>query len=145
MRTSECTPSDRLIVGVDFTNDHLTHPMSVVRGATMTTDEKRSVLASWASDERAVPDHPSLRRLDNGCLVEIDDILAALKRLDQMADRANPDEQGKLSFRRQHRRTLSRLRRRNGDNGDDDDPPTPTPAYVRPRPPVLEGGAAVAV
>jgi|TARA_R110002073_G_scaffold110651_6_gene247000 hypothetical protein len=119
--------------------------MAVVRDATMTTDEKRSALASWASDERAVPGHPSLRRLDNGCLLEIDDILAALKCLDQMADRPNPDDLDKRSYRRQHWRTLSRLRRRHRDNGDDDDPPTPTPASVRPRPPVLEGGAAVAV
>jgi len=144
MRKSEFTPSDRLVVGFEGKSDHLTHPMAVVRNSTMTTDEKRSMLASWASDERAVPDNPSLRRLDNGCLVEIDDVLAALKRLDQMADRPNPDELGKRSYRRQHWRTFSRLRRRDRDNGDDDSP-TPTPATVRPRPPVLEGGAAVAV
>jgi|TARA_R110000851_G_scaffold253546_1_gene405982 hypothetical protein len=144
MRTSKFTPSDRSIVGSEDTSDHLKQPMAVVRDATMTTDEKRSVLASWASDERAVPDHPSLRRLDNGCLVEIDDVLAALKQLDQMADRPNSGELGKRSYRRQHWRTLGRLRRRDRDNGDDD-PPTPTPATVRPRPPVLEGGAAVAL
>ncbi len=144
MRTSEFTPSDRSILGFEGTNDHLTHPKAVVRDATMTTDEKRSVLASWASDERAVPDHPSLRRLDNGCLVGIDDVLAALKRLDQMADRPNPDELGKRSYLRRHWRTLSRLRRRHRDNGDDD-PPSPTPATVPPRPPVLEGGAAMAL
>lgn len=144
MRTSEFTPTDRAVVDIGCTNNRLTHPMAIVSDATMTTDQKRSVLASWASDARAVPDHPSQRRLDNGCLVGIDDILAALKGLDQMADGPNPDELGKRSYLRRHWRTLSRLRRRHRDNGDDD-PPTPTPATVPPRPPVLEGGAAVEV
>ena len=125
-------------------SEQLTHPMAVVRDATMTTDEKRSVLASWASDDRAVPDNPSLRRLDNGCLVEIDDVLAALKRLDQLTNRSNPYEWNKRSYRRKHWPTFGRLGRRDRDN-DDDDPPTPAPAAVPPRPPVLEGGVAVAV
>ncbi len=144
MRTSEFTPSDHSVADFDGMNDYLTQPMSVVRCATMTTDEKRSMLASWASDERAVLDHPSLRWLDNGCLIEIDEIFAALKQLDQIADHLNPNDLGMRSCRRQHRRTFKRLRKRDRENGDDD-PPTPTPATVRPRPPVLDGCAAVAV
>ena len=64
----------------------LAEPMAVVRDPTMTSGEKRAVLASWASDQRAVPNDPTLRRLDNGCGVEIDDVLDALKQLDRMTE-----------------------------------------------------------
>lgn len=144
MRNSDYTPICRSTFDFEGAGEHLTHPMAVVRDETMTTDEKRSVLASWASDERAVPNYPSLRRLDNGCLVEIDDVLAALKRLDQLTNRSNPCERNNRTDRRKLRPTIGRFGRRDRDN-DDDDPPTPTPAAVRPRPPVLEGGVAEAV
>lgn len=144
MRTSDLTRLDLSTNGFEGMKGRLTHPMAVVRDATMTTDEKRSMLASWASDQRAVRDAPSLRRLDNGCLIEIDDILAALQRLDEPAGRPNPAATSKRPYRRERWPGVGRLRRR--DRGDDDDgPPTPTPAAIRPRPPVLEGGAAVAV
>jgi hypothetical protein len=77
-------------------------------------------------------------------LVEIDDVFAALKRLDQLTNHSNPTDWSKRSSRLKNWRTLGRLGRRDRDN-DDDDPPTPTPAAVRPRPPVLGGGVAVAV
>ena len=140
MSTTEFPPSDRATVAVEDTGTPLKHPMAVVRDATMTTDEKRSLLASWASDERGVTDRPSLRRLDNGCLVKIDDIFRALKCLDRSDALPNASVLGERLRRRQHVRTFGRLRRRDSD----DDPPTPTPATVRPRPPVLEGAAAVA-
>jgi hypothetical protein len=60
----------------------LTHPDDVVEDDSLTSAEKRETLASWASDTRAVPDKPALRRLDNGAIVHIDDIMAALRTLD---------------------------------------------------------------
>ncbi|MBC7736023.1 MAG: hypothetical protein H7245_02090 [Candidatus Saccharibacteria bacterium] len=136
MNTLDKTPSS--VAGVD-----LIDPLAVVREPTMTTDEKRALLASWASDRRAIPDNPALRQLDDGRHVAIDDVLEALRRLDQMPDdptlirrRAQFDLCGKW---------LPRGRPGRWDD-DDDDPPTPAPAAIRPRPPVLEGGAtAVAV
>src|SRR3954464_15822116 len=79
----------------------LSSPTSVVLDPTMTVDEKRSLLASWASDARAVPDHPALRRLDNGGLVEIDDILGALKQLDE-PKAAVPSAPHGWSYRKAH-------------------------------------------
>lgn len=124
--------------------DRWTHPMAVVRDPTTTSDEKRAILASWASDQRAVPNNPSLRRLGNGRLVEIDDILEALMQLDHLANHSTANELSRGSNWRDHRPTLDRLGWSKRD--DDDDPPTPAPAAVHPRPPILEGGvAAVAV
>ena len=45
---------------------HYDNPENVLRDVNLTIDEKRELLASWASDARAVPDHPDLRRLDDG-------------------------------------------------------------------------------
>ena len=143
MRPSDFTSVDRSTFDFESVSGHQTNPMAVIRDATMTTEEKRSVLASWASDERTVLNNPRLRRLDNGSIVKIDDVLAALKRLDQLSYRSNPTGWDKQSKQRKRRPSFGRLRRRNRDN-DDDDPPTPTPAAIPPRSPVLEGGTAVA-
>lgn len=115
----------------------LTDPMAVIREPTLGIAEKRAVLASWASDQHAVPDHPALRSLDSGSLVRIDDILDALKTLDQMKDDPDTSRKGLRSCLYGDWPTQGRLARWS-DN--DDDPPTPAPAAVRPRPPVLEGG-----
>ncbi len=122
--------------------DRWAHPMAVVRDPSMTIDEKRAILASWASDQRSVPNNPSLRQLGKSRLVEIDDILEALMRLDQLTTHSTANDPGKRW--RDHLPTFNHLGRSKRD--DDDDPPTPAPAVVRPRPPVLEGGVtAVAV
>lgn len=121
-----------------------TTPTAVVRDVTMTIEEKRSLLASWASDARQVPDRPALRRLDNGCLVEIDDVLDALEQLDESSSGRKSAGRGEWPHRRSFGSKLAHMwRRRRAD--DDDDPPTPAPAAMRPRPPILEGGAAAAV
>ena len=60
----------------------LTHPDDVVEDNSLTPAGKRAVLASWASDTRAVSNRPALRQLDNGAIVHIDDIMAALRALD---------------------------------------------------------------
>ena len=69
------------------------HSGSVLNDATLTIDEKRRVLASEASDARAVADHPALRRLDDGRIVGIDDILDDLKKLDGFPIATTPNSQ----------------------------------------------------
>ncbi len=54
--------------------------MDVVRDCDLTTNEKRGLLASWASDAYAVAASPGLRQLPDSSPIPIDDILTALKR-----------------------------------------------------------------
>jgi hypothetical protein len=116
-------------------------PRDIVRNPNMAVQEKRSLLASWASDARAVPNHPALRQLDKGGLVTIDDVLAALKALDDIEDGADRYDRGAVPIRRGHWTRLGRLWRRGRD--DDDDPP-PAPASIRPYQPVSGGSLAAA-
>ncbi|MCA6121692.1 hypothetical protein J6500_07225 [Bradyrhizobium sp. WSM 1704] len=65
------------------------HPRDVLANTSLTTDEKRALLASWASDAAAVPGNPALRApRDLRSPVKIDAILDALCRLDR--DPHNP-------------------------------------------------------
>src|SRR4051794_23355882 len=59
-----------------------THPGEVVNDQELSLSDKRSLLASWASDARAVENSPGLRQLSSGAVVRVDDIMAALKSLD---------------------------------------------------------------
>lgn len=75
--------------GKDFNLDHLLHPagafrtpMEVVNDPDMTVQEKRAILASWASDACAVEAAPDLRRPPSTPIVRFDDVMDALKRLD---------------------------------------------------------------
>jgi hypothetical protein len=54
----------------------------VLRNKLMSITDKRALLASWASDMNAVPDEPALRKLADGTVLDIDDILNALRTLD---------------------------------------------------------------
>lgn len=114
----------------------------------MSIDEKRALLASWASDVHAVPGLPSMRQLEDGSLVDVDEILHALKALDTSddLDAFAPQPTGLLrkpSSRRSRpafrnwTRILHRRRR------DDDDDPPPCPAYAA-IPPKSGGGGAFA-
>jgi hypothetical protein len=58
----------------------LTGPMEVVNNPDMTVQEKRAVLAAWASE--AVESTPELRQLTSADPVRFDDIMDALKCLD---------------------------------------------------------------
>ncbi|MCJ2072735.1 hypothetical protein MKK75_28750 [Methylobacterium sp. J-030] len=77
--------------------DVFRHPREVPTYPGLSTAEKRVILASWASDARAVEASPTLRCLP-GCRAEpvpIDEILAALQALDagsapQPAPRRSP-------------------------------------------------------
>ena len=59
------------------------HPRDVVSHPTLTSVEKRAILASWASDASAIASCPALRA-PNGLKapVTIDEILDALRELD---------------------------------------------------------------
>jgi len=123
-------------------------PVDILKDPSLTIAKKRAILASWASDARAVPDAPSLRKLDDGTTLDIDAILDALKQLDGEPVATRPAQQrtaGGLS----HRRALGSAVRRLGkswrhDDGDDDPPPAPAAARVPRLTPSLSGGAAVA-
>jgi hypothetical protein len=55
------------------------HPLDVVRDTDMTVAEKRSVLASWASDACSIESNPALRAAAIGSVVSCDDIIDALQ------------------------------------------------------------------
>jgi hypothetical protein len=82
------------------------HPMDVVRDPEMTLNEKRAVLASWASDACAVEAESDLRRPLHGSPIHFDDIMDALKQLD--AEAAKKVDYGKLINRARRIRDLYR-------------------------------------
>jgi hypothetical protein len=60
------------------------HPLDVVRDADLTLNEKRAILAAWASDACAVEAAPTLRCAPGcGRPVQFDDIIDALQTLDR--------------------------------------------------------------
>jgi len=72
------------------------HPSDVVREPDLTLHEKRAILSSWASDACAVESSPALRQLTTGRIVTFDDILDALRSLDEEATKANWDQKGEV-------------------------------------------------
>lgn len=125
----------------------LMHPEDVVGDLRLTQAEKREILASWASDVRAVPDAPVLRQLDNGAVVRVDDVLRALKSLDDGEDPAGATFASFRTFAGLRTRFPARLRsvlRRNPSDDDDDPPPCPA-AIIRPLRGPLSGGGTVDV
>jgi hypothetical protein len=78
-------------------------PIDVVKAADLTLNEKRAILASWASDACAVEAAPALRRAPGGDgTVAIDEILDSLRSLDVQAneERALTDRYRRLGRRR---------------------------------------------
>jgi hypothetical protein len=62
------------------------HPSNVVGDPDLTLNEKRAILASWASDACAVEAAPALRKAPGaGHPVPFDDIMDALRALDRPA------------------------------------------------------------
>lgn len=65
------------------------HPSEVVNDPELTLNEKRAILASWASDACALEAVPILRRLPGGKRpVHFDEVMDALRSLDEEARRA---------------------------------------------------------
>ena len=61
------------------------HPSEVANDPDLTLNEKRAILASWASDACALEAAPELRETPSGTQVRFDDIMEALRRLDREA------------------------------------------------------------
>jgi hypothetical protein len=80
--------------------------MDVVADPDLTLQEKRAILASWASDACAVEAAPDLRRPPSAPTVRFDDIMDALKRLDGEA--AAKPSYGKFINRAQRWKDLYR-------------------------------------
>ena len=88
------------------------HPRDVVTDKDLTVNEKRAILASWASDACAVEAAPALRLPPGSSrVVSVDEILEALRELDRQANALGP--QAAWTRRQARRRSLeaSRLRR----------------------------------
>lgn len=77
------------------------HPIDVVRDRDLTLNEKRALLAAWASDACAIEAAPELRINGTGNVVRFDDIMDALRLLDREAAKAHVNVE-----------TLRRARRR---------------------------------
>lgn len=65
------------------------HPIDVVRDRDLTLNEKRALLAAWASDACALEAAPELRINGAGNVVRFDDIMDALRLLDREAAKAH--------------------------------------------------------
>jgi len=127
------------------------HPDDVLVDARLSVQEKRALLASWASDSNAVPNVPSLRQLPDGSVVKVNEILSALKALDRAAEehsttlsnRSLPWLPLNLLFKRRRGSALrKKTRYGRGWDSDDDPPPCPANAALIPR---RSGGGAVAL
>ena len=81
------------------------HPRDVVHDPDLTLNEKRAILASWASDACAVEAAPALRHAPGSARpVSVDAILEALRELDKAAGDANGATPGARWAQRQTRR-----------------------------------------
>jgi len=103
----------------NFDLDQLLHPAQafgrpseVVNDPDLTLNEKRAILASWASDSCAVEASPELRKSPGGPAVRFDDIMDALRALDAQFTATS----AKMRAARR-RNTLDRLRSRSDDRG----------------------------
>ncbi len=83
------------------------HPSHVVNDPDLTLNEKRAILASWASDACAPEEAPYLRRAPGGKPpVLFDDVMEALRTLDKQAN-----ENDSARYRRLLRRSRFEQRR----------------------------------
>jgi hypothetical protein len=60
-------------------------PADIVSDLNLSLNEKRAILAAWASDACSVEAAPALRKRPAGRIVEFDEIMDALRLLDQEA------------------------------------------------------------
>jgi hypothetical protein len=91
------------------------HPSQVVNDADLTLNEKRAILASWASDACAIEAAPALRKSPAGEPVSFDDVMDALRALDLQA----PQSQEAGRWRRVVQRSRLFGRDRGGRTGQD--------------------------
>ncbi len=75
---SSALPLDWLVTpGLAFS-----HPNEVLDHPELSHAERRAILASWASDARAVEGAHWMRCVDNGSVVTLEEVLRALRKLD---------------------------------------------------------------
>jgi hypothetical protein len=79
------------------------HPSEVLDDPDLTLNEKRAILASWASDACAIEAAPELRSCPSGTRVRFDEIMEALRALDKEANGHN--YRGMLHKRRARHRS----------------------------------------
>jgi len=92
------------------------HPRDVIADADLTVNEKRAVLASWASDACAVEAAPALRHAPGAAAaVSVDEILEALRSLDKAANDAT--RRTMRGRREARRRSFEAFRLRRGPPG----------------------------
>jgi hypothetical protein len=85
------------------------HPCDVVNDPDLTLNEKRAILASWASDACAIEAAPNLRCVPGGKrLVRFDDVIDALRALDKQADDPNINSARYQRVRRLRQRSFFR-------------------------------------
>jgi hypothetical protein len=82
-----------------YPGEAFSHPSEVLADLDLTTNEKRAILASWASDACAIEAMPELRAAANGSTVKFDDIMQALRELD-----------GEIAKTRKYRKFIRRAR-----------------------------------
>ena len=96
------------------------HPRDVIDDPDLTLNEKRAILASWASDACAVEAAPSLRRAPGGSVtVSVDEILEALRELDREARRTDVTW-ARRQVRRSSIESFRERRRKNGGGSGED-------------------------
>ena len=99
------------------------HPMDVVRDEDLTLNEKRAILASWASDACAIEAAPDLRVNSSRSVVRWDDIMDALRTLDKATENhAKPFPHYKRVLTRKDAGLLG-MRRSRGRNRNDQGAP----------------------
>jgi hypothetical protein len=93
-----------------------THPSEVVNDPDLSLNEKRAVLASWASDACAIEAAPALRKSPGGRVVQFDDIMEALRMLDRQVC---------VAPAREHKRAVSGRAKHGGGGAGHGDQGTP--------------------
>jgi hypothetical protein len=87
------------------------HPRDIVHDPDLTLNEKRAILASWASDACAVETAPALHQPPGADrMVPVDEILEALRTLNRQAQQDSP--QVSWARRQIRRRSIRNFRRR---------------------------------
>lgn len=91
------------------------HPSHVVNDPDLTLNEKRAILASWASDACAIEAAPALRHAPGGKEpVRFDDVMEALRTLDKQAQQGGD---AAARYRRVLRRGRLLSRRSDSEDG----------------------------
>jgi hypothetical protein len=84
--SSQAKPSGYALDSLMHPAHAFAHPRHVVGDPDLTLNEKRAILAWWASDACAIESAPTMRRLPGaGRPVLFDDVMEALRTLDRQA------------------------------------------------------------